>query len=79
MVLPPSTMVSRRLAASAATFDQALHDRLPASILTRGSVRVGGGDPYPPASFFAPDGRTIVGFEPDLAEVATAMGGWGNV
>ena len=58
-------------AASAATFDQALHDRLPAGILTRGSVRVGGGDPYPPASFFAPDGRTIVGFEPDLA---AAMG-----
>jgi polar amino acid transport system substrate-binding protein len=54
-------------AASAATFDQALHDRLPAGILARGSVRVGGGDPYPPASFFAPDGRTIVGFEPDLA------------
>jgi polar amino acid transport system substrate-binding protein len=53
-------------ATSAATFDQALHDRLPAGILTRGSVRVGGGDPYPPASF-APDGRTIVGFEPDLA------------
>jgi polar amino acid transport system substrate-binding protein len=54
-------------AAPAATFDQALHDRLPDGILTRGSVRVGGGDPYPPASFFAPDGRTIVGFEPDLA------------
>ena len=54
-------------AASAATFDQALHDRLPAGILARGTIRVGGGDPYPPASFFAPDGRTIVGFEPDLA------------
>jgi polar amino acid transport system substrate-binding protein len=54
-------------AASAAAFDQALHDRLPAGILARGTVRVGGGDPYPPASFFAPDGRTIVGFEPDLA------------
>jgi polar amino acid transport system substrate-binding protein len=54
-------------AAPAATFDQALHDRLPAGILARGTVRVGGGDPYPPASFFAPDGRTIVGFEPDLA------------
>jgi polar amino acid transport system substrate-binding protein len=53
--------------ASAATFDKALHDRLPAGILARGIVRVGGGDPYPPASFFAPDGRTIVGFEPDLA------------
>jgi polar amino acid transport system substrate-binding protein len=54
-------------AASAAAFDQALHDRLPAGILARGTVRVGGGDPYPPASFFAADGRTIVGFEPDLA------------
>ncbi len=54
-------------AASAAAFDQALHDRLPAGILARSTVRVGGGDPYPPASFFAPDGRTIVGFEPDLA------------
>jgi len=54
-------------AAAVATFDQALHDRLPAGILARGTVRVGGGDPYPPASFFAPDGRTIVGFEPDLA------------
>jgi polar amino acid transport system substrate-binding protein len=54
-------------AASAATFDKALHDRLPAGILARGTVRVGGGDPYPPASFFGPDGRTIVGFEPDLA------------
>jgi polar amino acid transport system substrate-binding protein len=50
-----------------ATFDQALHDRLPADILARGTVRVGGGDPYPPASFFGPDGRTLVGFEPDLA------------
>ena len=58
-------------AASGASFDQALHDRLPAGILTRGSIRVGGGDPYPPASFFAPDGRTVVGFEPDLA---AAMG-----
>jgi polar amino acid transport system substrate-binding protein len=48
-----------------------LHDRLPASILARDTIRVGGGDPYPPASFFAPDGRTIGAFEPDLA---AAMG-----
>jgi polar amino acid transport system substrate-binding protein len=56
-----------RGASPAAGFDQALHDRLPAGILARGTVRVGGGDPYPPASLFAPDGRTLVGFEPDLA------------
>jgi polar amino acid transport system substrate-binding protein len=58
---------TERQAAPVATFDKALHDRLPAAVRARGAVRVGGGDPYPPASFFAPDGRTIVGFEPDLA------------
>jgi polar amino acid transport system substrate-binding protein len=58
-------------AAPATTFDRALHDRLPAAILERGSIRVGGSDPYPPAAFYAPDGRTVVGFEPDLA---AAMG-----
>jgi polar amino acid transport system substrate-binding protein len=58
-------------AGPAAAFDQALHDRLPAAILQRGIVRGGGSDPYPPAAFYAPDGRTFVGFEPDLA---AAMG-----
>jgi polar amino acid transport system substrate-binding protein len=61
-----NTQADRRIS-PAASFDQALHDRLPAGILARGTVRVGGGDPYPPASLFAPDGRTLVGFEPDLA------------
>ena len=36
-------------ATPAAAFDQALHDRLPAAILERGTIRVGGSDPYPPA------------------------------
>jgi ABC-type amino acid transport substrate-binding protein len=40
--------------ASAAAFDRALHDRLPAGILQRGAIRVGGNDPYPPAAFYAP-------------------------
>ena len=48
-------------------FDQDLHDRLPADIRAAGVVRVGTEPSYAPASFFAPDGRTIVGFEPDLA------------
>jgi polar amino acid transport system substrate-binding protein len=62
-------------AASAAAFDQALHDRLPAAILQRGIIRVGGSDPYPPAAFYAPDGRTFVGFEPDLAaEMGRVLG-----
>jgi polar amino acid transport system substrate-binding protein len=62
-------------AASATAFDQALHDRLPAAILQRGTIRVGGSDPYPPAAFYAPDGRTFVGFEPDLAaEMGRVLG-----
>ena len=62
-------------AATPAAFDQALHDRLPAAILQRGTIRVGGSDPYPPAAFYAPDGRTFVGFEPDLAaEVGQVLG-----
>jgi polar amino acid transport system substrate-binding protein len=61
--------------APAAAFDQALHDRLPAAILERGTIRVGGSDPYPPAAFYAPDGRTVVGFEPDLAaEMGRVLG-----
>jgi polar amino acid transport system substrate-binding protein len=59
----------------AAAFDQGLHDRLPADILKRGTIRVGGSDPYPPAAFYAPDGRTVVGFEPDLAaEMGRVLG-----
>jgi polar amino acid transport system substrate-binding protein len=62
-------------AASATAFDQALHDRLPAAILQRGAIRVGESDPYPPAAFYAPDGRTFVGFEPDLAaEMGRVLG-----
>jgi polar amino acid transport system substrate-binding protein len=61
--------------APAAAFDQRLHDRLPAAVLNRGTVRVGGSDPYPPAAFYAPDGRTVVGFEPDLAaELGRVLG-----
>ncbi len=56
-------------------FDQALHDRLPPAVLKRGTIRVGGSDPYPPAAFYAPDGRTVVGFEPDLAaELGRVLG-----
>jgi polar amino acid transport system substrate-binding protein len=50
-----------------AAFDQQLHDRLPAGVRSRGEVRVATDAAYPPASGYAPDGRTIEGFEPDLA------------
>lgn len=54
-----------------ARFNQALHDRLPAAVRTAGVVRIATDASYAPASYFAPDGRTIIGFEPDLA---AAMG-----
>jgi len=53
--------------APAATYDRALHDALPANVRARGVLRVVTDASYAPASAFAPDGRTIVGFEPDLA------------
>ena len=54
-------------AASRASFDSSLHDRLPAAVRSEGRIRVATDASYPPASFFDEDGRTIVGFEPDLA------------
>lgn len=46
--------------------DPALHAALPADVRERGELRVVTEAAYAPASSFAPDGRTIVGFEPDL-------------
>lgn len=43
-----------------------LHDELPASVRKSGVLRVVTDASYAPASSFAPDGRTIIGFEPDL-------------
>ncbi len=47
--------------------DQALHDRLPAAIRDRGVLRLATDPSYAPMESYARDGRTIVGFEPDLA------------
>ena len=57
------------------SFDQDLHDRLPPSVLKRGVIRVGTDASYPPMSSFAPDGRTIIGMEPDLgSEIGRVLG-----
>jgi hypothetical protein len=47
-------------------YDRALHDALPADVRASGVLRVATDASYAPASSFAPDGRTIVAFEPDL-------------
>ncbi|GIM92455.1 ABC transporter substrate-binding protein [Paractinoplanes toevensis] len=50
------------------TFDQALHDSLPQAVRDRGYVRFVTDASYAPMESFAADGRTIIGFEPDLAD-----------
>jgi polar amino acid transport system substrate-binding protein len=52
-------------------YDPRLHAELPGQVRSRGTVRVLTDASYAPASSFAPDGRTIIGFEPDLG---TALG-----
>ncbi|MBG0568969.1 ABC transporter substrate-binding protein [Actinoplanes aureus] len=49
------------------TIDQALHDQLPQAVRARGSLRFVNDASYAPMEFFAADGRTVIGFEPDLA------------
>jgi len=49
-------------------FDQALHDKLPLSVRNAKTLRFVTDASYAPMEQFAPDGRTIVGFEPDLAD-----------
>lgn len=61
--------------ASKATLDRSLRDLLPQAVRDKGVVTVGTDASYAPMSFFAPDGRTIVGMEPDLAAaVGTVLG-----
>ncbi|MGY1783210.1 ABC transporter substrate-binding protein [Geodermatophilus sp. SYSU D01036] len=52
--------------AAAVTVDEELHAALPADVREAGVLTVANDPSYPPASSFGPDGRTIVGFEPDL-------------
>jgi polar amino acid transport system substrate-binding protein len=53
-------------AAPAVTVDERLHAALPEDVRDAGVLTVANDPSYPPASSFGPDGRTIVGFEPDL-------------
>ncbi|MEU4159653.1 ABC transporter substrate-binding protein [Actinoplanes sp. NPDC026670] len=47
--------------------DPALHAKLPEAVRTRGFLRLVTDASYAPMEYFAADGRTIIGFEPDLA------------
>ena len=52
-------------------YDPTLAAALPADVRAARELRIGTDASYAPASSFAADGRTIIGFEPDLA---TALG-----
>jgi polar amino acid transport system substrate-binding protein len=55
--------------------DQTLHDLLPPSVRARGVLRVGTDASYAPMESFGPDGRTIIGIEPDLGvEIGRVLG-----
>jgi polar amino acid transport system substrate-binding protein len=64
-----------REAGPSTPFDRALHDTLPDDVRRSGVLRVATDASYAPASSFAEDGRTIVGFEPDLgAAIGRVLG-----
>jgi len=72
---PSSAAAPPRAQAARTPLDQALHDLLPGDLRASGTLRVGTDASYAPASSFAQDGRTIVGFEPDLlAAVGRVLG-----
>ncbi|MGX6606019.1 ABC transporter substrate-binding protein [Micromonosporaceae bacterium Da 78-11] len=68
-----NAQTSGTTAANGAQFDQQIHDRLPEEIRTRGSVRFVTDASYAPMEHFAADGRTIIGFDPDLASALSAV------
>lgn len=61
--------------APTAKFVQALHDQLPQPVRDRGVLTVGTEASYAPMESFGPDGRTIIGAEPDLGvEIGRVLG-----
>ncbi len=55
--------------------DEGLRELLPDEVREAGTLRIGTDASYAPASSFAKDGRTIIGFEPDLlAAVGRVLG-----
>jgi polar amino acid transport system substrate-binding protein len=62
-----TTAETRTAATGSVRFDQKIHDQLPEEVRIRGTIRFVTDASYPPMEQFAPDGRTIVGFDPDLA------------
>lgn len=56
-----------------AAYDSALNQLLPDDVREAGVLTVATDASYAPAAFFAADGRTIVGFEPDLLKALSEV------
>jgi polar amino acid transport system substrate-binding protein len=53
---------------SGASSDAPLFDELPADVQKAGKLIVASSGTYPPMNFFDKDGKTIIGFQPELAD-----------
>jgi polar amino acid transport system substrate-binding protein len=62
-------------ASGAAEFSQEIHDRLPDAVRRRGAIRLATDPSYAPMESYGADGRTIIGFEPDLAAALGSVTG----
>ena len=54
-------------ATTAGTTTAPLYDQLPSSVQEAGTINVGSSIDYPPFEYYAADGKTLQGFEPELA------------
>ena len=72
---PSGSTPTESTARKQARLDPKLHDLLPQSVKDRGVIRVGTDASYAPMESFGPDGRTIIGMEPDLGvELGRVLG-----
>jgi polar amino acid transport system substrate-binding protein len=55
--------------------DQQIHDMLPQGVRDRGGIRLATDPSYAPMESYAADGRTIIGFDADLAAGLGAVAG----
>jgi polar amino acid transport system substrate-binding protein len=58
---------------SSVAVDRALHEKLPADVLSRGKLIVVTDASYPPIESFDEDGQTVIGVDPDIAKALGAL------
>jgi polar amino acid transport system substrate-binding protein len=68
LVLVAGGCTAPQQAADAIGVDQTVRGKLPASVRDRGTIRFMTDASYAPMEYFAADGRTIAGFDADLAD-----------